>query len=449
MAGPGFAKQPGRVTTERAPRADRRHRCAVGPVGVRHERRASPGTGSGRVLRAQPYEDATAIDLATGAFSYTPLFGGHVSEFAFSPDGRTAYAATGEGIKAINVETKQVEGESIGHEGWIKHIVVTPDGKHAFVDLDEESRIFDVELTGRHEDQEISLGEQGLGALAITPDGRTVFVVNSKLHAVIPVEVATHVVGAPIVVDAGEEKLGAMAMSPDGRTLYVTNTSSASIVPVDVATRSAGAPMRLSDWAITAIAVSPDGRTAYVTGRAYDSPVQTPGVLPVDLASGTAGALIAVGAEPSKQPNSIALTPDGRMAYVTSYEAAIVTPIDLTAGRAQPAIPVGNYPSAIAIDAAAAPATTPGAPAPSGPTPLRPVARAVHCMVPHLARIALPSIRKRLHRNHCRLGRVRYRHSRRRKGRLVSQGARPGQHLPANAKVRVVISRGPAPAAKA
>jgi YVTN family beta-propeller protein len=390
-------------------------------------------------LVTQPYEGVTAIDLSTNAVTKTPLFGQDIGEFAFSPDGRTAYVAFGGGIKAINAESKQIEGETIGNEGWVKHIVVTPDGAKAFAAEDKSGRIFAVELAGRREDKAIWLDEQdGLEALAITPDGRTVFAMDSKLHAVIPVEVATDTVGSPIVTGTGEETLSGMAMSPDGRTLYVAQRNSDSIAAVDVASRSVRATIRVPEWSIDAIALSPDGSVAYVAGASFQSQ-EVEAVVPVDLARGTLGAWIPVG----KDPNSIAVTPDGRMAYVTNYNSASVTPIDLTTRTAEQDIAVGNYPSAIAIDATLSAPAPGGGPPPAGPSPAKPTARVRPCLVPHLARTALPIIRKRLRRNHCRLGRVRYRHSRHRRGHAISQSARPGRRLPTSTRIGVVLSLGP------
>lgn len=387
-------------------------------------------------LVTQPYEGVTAIDLSTNAVTKTPLFGEKIGEFAFSPDGRTAYVAYGGGIRAINAESKQLEGESIGSEGWVKHIVVTPDGTKAFVAEDQSERISVVELTGRHEAKAINLNEQGLETLAITPDGRTVFAMNSKLHGVIPVDVATDAAGSPIVTGTGEEKLTGLAMSPDGRTLYVGQRGS--IAVIDVASRSVRATIRVP-WTIEAFALSPDGSVAYVAGSSFQTQ-EIEGVVPVDLANGTLGAWTPAG----KDPNSIAVTPDGRMAYVTNYNSASVTPINLITHAAGPEIPVGNYPSAIAIDATpatVAPSPVVGQSSP-GPTPVKPIIHVLHCVVPHLGRTALPTIRKRLRRNHCRLGRVRYRHSRRRRGHDISQTARPGRRLPGGAKIGVVLSRG-------
>jgi YVTN family beta-propeller protein len=382
-------------------------------------------------LVTQPYEGVTAIDLSTNAVTKTPLFGQDIGEFAFSPDGGTAYVAFGGGIKAINAESKQIEGETIGYEGWVKHIVVTPDGTKAFAAEDKSERIFAVELTGRREDKAIYLDQSGgLEGLAITPDGRTVFAMDSKLHAVIPVEVATDVVGSPIVTGTGEETLTGMAVSLDGRTLYVGQRNSASIAVIDVASRTVRATVHVPEHAVDAIALSPDGKSIYV--------VAPEAFVPLDLASGTLGAPIPVG----KEPHSVAVTPDGRMAYVTNYASASVTPINLATRTAEPDIAAGNYPSSIAIDAAPGPAAPVGGPTFPGPTPLKPTIRVRPCLVPHLGRTTLPIIRKRLRRNHCRLGRVRYRHSRHRRGRVVSQSARPGRRLPASTKIGVVLSRG-------
>ena len=47
-------------------------------------------------------------------------------------------------------------------------------------------------------------------------------------------------------------------------------------------------------------------------------------VTPIELASNTAGAEIKVGQEPYE----IAITPDGKTAYVANYESDTVTPIE-------------------------------------------------------------------------------------------------------------------------
>lgn len=78
--------------------------------------------------------------------------------------------------------------------------------------------------------------------------------------------------------------------------------------------------------------------TAYV---ASDSAAVTP----IATATDTAGAPIAVG----QAPDDIAITPDGRTAYVADNGSAAVTPITTRADTAGPPIAVGANPFAIVI----------------------------------------------------------------------------------------------------
>lgn len=92
-----------------------------------------------------------------------------------------------------------------------------------------------------------------------------------------------------------------------------------------------------------AVAISPNGKTAYVTSYTANS------VTPIDLANGKAGRPIPAG----NGPAGIAIAPDGTTAYVTDAGTSpigdTVTPIDLVTKRAESPITVGNGPQAIAI----------------------------------------------------------------------------------------------------
>lgn len=94
-----------------------------------------------------------------------------------------------------------------------------------------------------------------------------------------------------------------------------------------------------------AVAVAPDQKTAYVTSY------QSNTVTPINLSTGKAARSIAVG----KGPAGIAITPDGKTAYVTDAGSTpigdTVTPIDLKTGKAGRPITVGAGPQAIAITA--------------------------------------------------------------------------------------------------
>ena len=127
------------------------------------------------------------------------------------------------------------------------------------------------------------------------------------------------------------------AGAPVQPTAFVANSASNSVTPVNLATHKAGKPIGVGRDP-QAVAVTPDGAMAYVVNSGSNS------VTPIGTVSRRAGTAIPVGAD----PQAIAITPDGRTAYVTDAGSDSVTPIDLASGRARP-IPVGAQPHAIAI----------------------------------------------------------------------------------------------------
>src|SRR6266566_2143105 len=94
-------------------------------------------------------------------------------------------------------------------------------------------------------------------ALAVTPDGRTVYVA-ARAGTVTPVDVATGQPGRPISVP----EPSALAVTPDGRTLYVADNNDQNVLPIDIATRIPGRPIPVGRY-LMALAVTPDGRTLY------------------------------------------------------------------------------------------------------------------------------------------------------------------------------------------
>ena len=138
--------------------------------------------------------------------------------------------------------------------------------------------------------------------IAVTPDGKTVFVGNANSGTISPIDVATRTAGASIPVAADSSQL---AITPDGSTVWVAcGGPTSTLVPVDVATRTVGAPVAVNPDA-AAIAITPDGATALVgncntVGRGQTT-IQT-----VNLRTRTAGSTIPVG----HNPDAIAITPD-------------------------------------------------------------------------------------------------------------------------------------------
>jgi len=109
------------------------------------------------------------------------------------------------------------------------------------------------------------------------------------------------------------------------------------VIPIRTATNTALPPIKVGGYS-DAIAITPDGKTAYVADP------QSGTVIPIRTATNTALPPIQVAGHPS----AMAITPDGKTAYVASDEGT-VTPIRTTANTALPPIKMGHLPEIIAI----------------------------------------------------------------------------------------------------
>jgi YVTN family beta-propeller protein len=111
------------------------------------------------------------------------------------------------------------------------------------------------------------------------------------------------------------------------------------VTPISTATNTAGPPIPVGRFP-DAIAITPNGKPAYVANG--DG---TGTVTPITTATNTAGPPITVG----NDPRAIAITPNGKTAYVANQGSDTVTPISTVTNTAAPPIAVGNGPYAIAI----------------------------------------------------------------------------------------------------
>ena len=98
--------------------------------------------------------------------------------------------------------------------------------------------------------------------IAVTPDGRFVYVANSGGTTLSVINAVTNtLVGSSIPV--GNSPQG-VALTPDGKFIYVTNGTSNTVSVIDTATNSVVAPPIPVGLFPRGVAVTPDGKFAYV-----------------------------------------------------------------------------------------------------------------------------------------------------------------------------------------
>jgi DNA-binding beta-propeller fold protein YncE len=232
-------------------------------------------------------------------------------------------------------------------------IAITPDGKTAYVvnnanDL-QDGTVTPIDLATGATGAPIAAGKDPV-AIAITPNGATAYVVNGVgVNKVTPITIATNKAQTPISLPAGTNP-DAIAITPDGTSAYVVGfnggtNDAGSVIPITLSTGKANPAISAGNNPGT-IAITPNGTTAYVTSPGF-SGGHTNIVTPIAIATNTAGTPIAVG----NVPEGIAITPDGQTAYVTDNDDGTVTPITLATNTPDNPIDLGveTNPTAIAI----------------------------------------------------------------------------------------------------
>ncbi|MDE3082745.1 MAG: beta-propeller fold lactonase family protein [Acidobacteriota bacterium] len=179
-------------------------------------------------------------------------------------------------------------------------------------------------------------GLNGPLGVAITPNGRTAYVTNSLGNTIVPVNLATGTVGAPVRVGSGP---AAIAISPTGRTAYVSNFNDNTVTPVTLsgATPVAHSAIRVGfgPWSI---AVTPNDAMVLVSNSEGHS------ISVINVASGRVTSLPVAG-----RPQAIALAPDGKHAYVADGQSVTTINLSSTSASLGTVIPVAGGPVGITI----------------------------------------------------------------------------------------------------
>ena len=229
-------------------------------------------------------------------------------------------------------------------------IAITPDGRTAYVVDDGASNgsnsLTPIDLTTNPPTSGRPIPDgvgNGSNWIAITPDGRRALVSDPGAGKVTPFDLTTSPATRGPLISVGVNPEG-IAVTPDGRTAYVADTGTNAVIPIDLARNPPVAETPITSGELRfpfGVAITPDGTRAYVASRDANT------VVPIDLTRTppVVGRAIPVGTSPLW----IAITADGGTALVTDFQAGAVTPIDLRTGTALPPVAVGGAPYAVAI----------------------------------------------------------------------------------------------------
>ena len=318
--------------------------CAVGLAALPALASARVAYFTGATGDAEGY--AAPVDLGSGSVGarIPVVTEGAPSDVAISPDGSTAYVAGAfDELVRIGVAT-DTEEAPVEMNGGPWRLAIAPDGKRAYATAPGEDNVVVFDLAAGTEIGAIPVGHQPEG-IAVTPDGSRAYVVNRTDGTVSVIDLATDsVIGAPIPVGSEPTDVG---VTPDGRAVYVVNHLGQSVSVIDVSTDAVLTTIPTSGVEGERIAISPDGSRAYVLS-------ETEGVVPIDLATGTAGAAIPL----TGVSRDVAILPDGSRAYLTHGEQQTqlffgdLRPLDLATSSFGAGLPLSEEefpPEALAI----------------------------------------------------------------------------------------------------
>jgi YVTN family beta-propeller protein len=290
-----------------------------------------------------------------------------------SNDGAYLLVTTnGNGDQTINVIDLR-RGESAQtvsvKKSWLG-LTFAPDGKRFFVSGgdDNEVMVFDFAEGKAVESGKIILGSadyhklndrdraaarrQGLGefafpaGIAVTPDGKRLYVAENLTHKVAVVDLATRQVITKIAV--GEYPYDCEASS-DGKRVYVSNWGSRSVAVIDTAGNQVINNIPVGDHP-NDLELTRDGRILYVANANSNtvSVVSTEQMKEIEAISTALHPKSPIGST----PNAVALSPDEKTLYIANADNNDVAVVDVAKrgnSEVEGFIPTGWYPTSVRV----------------------------------------------------------------------------------------------------
>ncbi|HEU0204842.1 MAG TPA: cytochrome D1 domain-containing protein [Burkholderiaceae bacterium] len=219
------------------------------------------------------------------------------------------------------------------------HVVLTPDGRFAYVTNGGENTVSVVDTTARQVVATIPVGAYPHG-IRISPDGKQAYVANLKGGTVSVIDTEARKEVAQITVGKGPAQVG---FSRDGRLAFVSLSEEGKVAVIDPATRKVLRKVTVGSVPIQVYA-TPDDRLLLVANQGTRKrPGKT--VSLIDLASFKNVQTIETG----PGAHGVVVDREGRLAYVTNIYANSVSVLDIKSRKVIATVPVGKGPNGISV----------------------------------------------------------------------------------------------------
>jgi DNA-binding beta-propeller fold protein YncE len=323
---------------------------------------AAPAASSGRLVVLNKAEaSASLLDLTTGAERARLPVGVGPHEVAVSPDGKTAVVANyggavpGSSLTLIDlVAEKPTRTLDLGQAARPHGIVYDPDGVHVWVTAEQRKSLLQVRVADGVVVQEISTPNP-VGHMVVQNASGGLYVSHIGGGGVTYVKSGGEAQMATAFFPTGQGAEG-IALTPDGRRVWVGHREDHNVVVLETSDMKTLATMPAAGFPIR-VQITPDGRTALVSCaeagvlRFYDTDklVETGSLdfsaqVKADLSTGHL--LDDFGASPV--PVGIVIAPDGGRAYVALTNAHRIAEVDLKTRTVARWLTAGKEPDGMA-----------------------------------------------------------------------------------------------------
>lgn len=287
--------------------------------------------GSGNNVSVIDVASNTVIaTIPVGTFS-VPSIGNFPVGVVVAPDGDLAYVTNffDGTISIIDTSTNTVKSTiNLGAFSGPSLLAITPDGKSLYVPEANNQVVVVSTVTNA---VVASIAVPTADAVVITPDGKRAYV-QSRLDGVHVIDTATNTVVGPAIPVSSINSFG-IADAPNGLSIYVTGGNQANVSAIATASNTVTATIPDPGEPL-GIAISPDGRRAYVAN------LLTNAVNVIDISTKTVSGSITVG----NDPESLAVTPNGAFVYVLNAGDSTVSAIDTSTNTVVATIGVDDLP---------------------------------------------------------------------------------------------------------
>lgn len=243
------------------------------------------------------------VDVASAKMTGTVALGDSPEIFDLSPDGKVAYVSIeDESVMAAYDLQSKAKLFEVKTGGEPEGILVMPDGKHAYVTSEVANVVHLIDIAQRKVVKNIRVGNRPR-RFVLAAGGKELWVSNELGASVSIVSTEDNAVKHTLVfkvkgMRASDITPVGMALSPDGKTVWVALGRANHVAEVDQASREVRNTILVGKRA-WGLGVHPDGKTVYVANGLSDD------MTLVDTAAGKAVRTVAAG----RVPHSVLVQP--------------------------------------------------------------------------------------------------------------------------------------------